>query len=48
MLDGRVVDIYIKVGDFGLYYIMFVFVLDYDIVVNVMIVGKEVIDEFFV
>ncbi|CAP61366.1 uncharacterized protein PODANS_4_100 [Podospora anserina S mat+] len=46
--DGRVVDIYTKAGDLGLYHTMFALVPDYDIVVNVMTAGKEVTDEFFV
>ncbi|KAK0669815.1 hypothetical protein QBC41DRAFT_222926 [Cercophora samala] len=46
--DGRIVDIYTKAGDLGLYHSMFALVPDYDIVISVMTAGKEVTDEFFI
>ena len=44
--SGRLVEIYTKAGDLGLYHSMFALVPDYGLVVSVLTAGKEATDEF--
>ena len=46
--NGRVVDVYTKAGDLGLYHSMFALIPEYDLVVSVMTAGPEVSSQFFV
>ncbi|KAK0728886.1 beta-lactamase [Lasiosphaeria miniovina] len=45
--DGRLVEIYTKAGDLGLYHSMFALVPDYDLVISVMTAGPEASAAFF-